>query len=599
MSSARDLLSRPDRESFTEHLFVGRLRWDLIHPFPAQPEPDRRAGDKAVREVVDFLTGWVDPHAVDAAAQLPPGLIEAFKKHGYLKLAAPAELGGRQLSPYNVFRVVEGAASWSLAAALVIAIDNAIGVSGFLPAVPPGPVRDFVAARVAASAASGLSDSEPEGASNQARSLTAVPVDDGAAYLLTGEKVFTGNGLIADVLTVTATVVENGLPTRRLFFVDTRAEGVTVRTRHEFMGIRGFPIASIGFTGVRVPREQMLAEPNSEVRLTPRASLVLLLGRLYLIAAPSLAFAKLSVAWTREFLRHRRIDGRPLGEYDEIQRAVATGLAETFAIETVAAWSLLADQVQPARNTAFEQLLAKNITSVIGWRVVDRAMSLLGAEGFETAVSKARRGAPPLAVERLFRDCRGLRISGGVDFQLDYFAGRLIFSSYYPDRPAPADTAPSGTDLAGNDLAGLDRALSPRNVTHARFLSGQAGELAEHCHHLRDRFPLLADLLAEERVVILTNQVLNEIVTAALTLSRAAALAAAGHQDAQDLADVYCTQARHRLADLWHQLRTVAEGPDHAGLSDAWLRGDGTRYLTDDDLVRCPPVRTGEDGDGD
>jgi hypothetical protein len=57
-------------------------------------------------------------------------------------------------------------------------------------------------------------------------------------------------------------------------------------------------------------------------------------------------------------------------------------------------------------------------------------MSLLAAEGAETAHSKTRRGAPALPVERLFRDARVLRITGGVDFTVDLWAAEAMLARY-------------------------------------------------------------------------------------------------------------------------------------------------------------------------
>ena len=56
-------------------------------------------------------------------------------------------------------------------------------------------------------------------------------------------------------------------------------------------------------------------------------------------------------------------------------------------------------------------------------------MSLLAAEGLETARSKAARAAQPLPVERALRDARALRIAGGVDFLLDKYFGETAVLS--------------------------------------------------------------------------------------------------------------------------------------------------------------------------
>jgi alkylation response protein AidB-like acyl-CoA dehydrogenase len=64
----------------------------------------------------------------------------------------------------------------------------------------------------------------------------------------------------------------------------------------------------------------------------------------------------------------------------------------------------------------------KNVNSETCWRIVDRTTGLLAHEGYETATSKGRRGVEALPVERALRDGRGLRIAGGVDFNLDNLA---------------------------------------------------------------------------------------------------------------------------------------------------------------------------------
>ncbi len=550
-----------------EELYAGRLRWDLLHPFPSQDSRERAAGDAAVEEVVRLLDTHIDPEELDATGRLPDGFVAELAAAGLLRLGSGPDVGGWGLSPLNIFRAISAAAGHSTAVALIMAIDNAIGISAYQRGMAPGPLRDLLRDSVRRGAPSCTADTEPHGAANRARFTTATPVDGGAAYILRGEKVFVGNAPIADVIAVVATEGEQ----RRMFFVDRDTPGLTVHASHEFMGIKGFPNGALSLDDVRVPRERLLVEDAYDVRITAGFARVANVGRVYLIAAPSLAFARLSLRWSADFLGRRTIDGRGLGEYPQIQRLLSLSAADTFAIDALCEWTLALAPPGSRVNTAFEQLAAKNITSVTCWRILDRTMSLLAAEGFETAASKERRGAPPIPLERVLRDARGLRISGGVDFHLDYWAGRLVFDGYYRDvdgSPPPDEDEPVGLD---------ETLLTPRVAAHARFATRQARALARRCADLRRAYPDMTDLLERQRVVTTVNQVVNEILTMSVVIARTA-----GDPGAADLADVYCTEAAHRLGGLWQVLDEDGQQPPYAEVSARWLAGERPPALTRD-----------------
>nr|AKA59493.1 acyl-CoA dehydrogenase [uncultured bacterium AZ_379] len=553
-----------------------------MHPFPEQPYADRIAGDEAVAELRRFLMPRIDPALVDASRRLPDGFIDVLREAGYLNLLTPRDLGGRGLSPYNTFRVIEAAATWSVPVGSTMAVQAAIGAEAYLQAVPPGPLLDLLRRSVASRRVSGTADTEPMGAANQRRWTTATPIEDGAAYRLTGEKIHIGNGPIAELLAVTATVVEQDREVTRLFFVDTSTPGFRVKSRHEFMGLKGFPNAALTFDDVRVPRERVLIEPTQD-RLTPSLGTALLRGRLYLIAAPSLAIARSCLAYSRDFVRRRSIDGRSLGGYEAIQRIVACSLADTFAIEAVADWNLLADQDRTV-SVRIDQVAAKNMTSVTCWRVVERTMSLLAAEGFETAESKLRRGAPPLGLERLFRDARGLRISGGVDFQIDNWTAQFsVLGCHYqaPEVSGPDDVDPDA-------LASICARLSGENRAHASFATDQAAALGRTCRELARRHARAA-LFEREWLLISLARLANEILTMCLVLARAARFDGDSAADAQALAHIYCRAARRRVATLWAYV-TDSQEPEHARVSDRWLHDSPTFDFLLRDVLTPEPI---------
>jgi alkylation response protein AidB-like acyl-CoA dehydrogenase len=558
--------------SFTTELISGRFRWDLMSPWPTQDPADQSAGDAVVARMREFLAERVDPSEVDTAGRLPDGLVDDLKKHGYLRLAVTTEHGGQGLSPYNVFRVVEAAAGWTLPVAMTVAIEAAIGVGAYLPVLPDGQLRDLIRSRVRDGVVSGTADTEPTGAANQTRRTTATPSPDGRSYLLNGEKVHIGNAPVAELLWATATVRDGGRDRIRTFLVDTRSPGVEIMPSHRFMGLRGFPNGPVRFTDVVVPVEHMFVEETEyEGRLTPSLAVLLSVGRLFLICAPSLAIGRACVEAAREFAGRRAIDGRRLGEYDEIQRQVAMSLADVFAIESIAEWSLLAGAVAGV-NPLLEQNLAKNIASLACWRTVERTMSLLASEAFETAESKAARGVPPTPMERLFRDARGLRISGGVDFQLDnWFSQMIVFAEHAA--PGPAASAKTGVADPAEPKPGN---LVERNIGHLRAVAADVPRFANTCQRLAAGHPDPAELALKEHLHVALGAICGELVAMSATLARASRRAGEGDETAQDLADIFCVEARNRVDGWWRRLSQDG-GPGYAAVSDGWLYGDRAR----------------------
>ena len=71
---------------------------------------------------------------------------------------------------------------------------------------------------------------------------TATPTEDGTAYMLDGVKLWTTNGVVAELLVVMAArAEERGRHSGGItaFVVEGDAEGITVEHRNAFMGLKG------------------------------------------------------------------------------------------------------------------------------------------------------------------------------------------------------------------------------------------------------------------------------------------------------------------------------------------------------------------------
>ncbi|MDQ1740458.1 MAG: hypothetical protein QOE53_2110, partial [Pseudonocardiales bacterium] len=179
-----------------EELYRGRLRWDLLRPFPEEDEQDQLAGHAAVREVQSLLRDRVDPDEIARAGTIPAEVIGLLREKGYFNLLIK-EGGGLDLTPMNALRVIEAIAAWSPALALLVGNSNGFGAACYLPLLEPGALRDLVERHVEAGSIGGTADTEVIGAANEDRMTRAELVEDGAAYLLNGEKLYIGTGMAA------------------------------------------------------------------------------------------------------------------------------------------------------------------------------------------------------------------------------------------------------------------------------------------------------------------------------------------------------------------------------------------------------------------
>jgi alkylation response protein AidB-like acyl-CoA dehydrogenase len=563
----------------------------LGEAFPQQSQQDESVGRSELGRLSSLLTTHVDPNELEKERHLPEGLLDHLKRGGFLNLELPGEYGGLALSGWNAFQLISLASSWSMPVGLILAVQAAIGAGAYLPAIPPGPLREFVADRVRQKAVSGLADTEPFGGFNNTRMTTARADSHKDGFRLSGTKVTIGNAPIADVLAVTATFEVNGENRIRLAFVDAQSPGLQVRQTHEFMGLKGFPNGAVTFEDVYVPREQVLIEEDRK-RLTPAVMRAICRGRLFLIAAPALAIAKLCLLWARNFAKRRKTLGRSLGEYAAIQENIVQTMADTFAIESLARWCLLGNAQDGVGEFKFEEHATKNKSSTLVWGVIDRTMSLLASEGFETPASKAKRGVPPIPLERFYRDARALRISGGVDFALDLGTGlRAMMFPYYGLQDFEKE----------NSLVRLVREhapgdLSAENRGHATWVRARVELLDRVCRELCGRYRSIEALGAKQTLLISLGRLGTELLTAYLVLLRASSVANAASAAVQQLADVYCSSARRCVEQIIGHLQ-IDEQADFASLSHRWLGTSDLDFLVDGVIADLPPAGNSERGE--
>jgi acyl-CoA dehydrogenase len=308
-----------------------------------------------------------------------------------------------------------------------------------------------------------LAVSEPQGGSDVANLRTSAR-REGDGWVLDGHKIWIGNGGIADVHVVNATVdPELGTSGQALFVVPKETEGLTLVRKLDKLGCRASHTAEIQFRGCRVPEENLLGgEEKLERRLlrareeSDRGGRSATLGAFELtrpmVAAQALGIARAAFEFACEYAAGREAFGEPI----IAKQGVSFPLAD-IAVEIDAArlltWRAAWMANQGVRFHLAEGSMSKLAASEVAVRATERAIQVCGGWGYVS----------DLPVEKWYRDAKLYTIFEGTsEIQ------RVVISRTLPDA-APA--GPLHHRLPG-DKPGLSRAFG--RGTRRRSRAGMA-----------------------------------------------------------------------------------------------------------------------------
>jgi alkylation response protein AidB-like acyl-CoA dehydrogenase len=552
--------------SFGKELFLGRLRLDLVHPHPSGTSQAQERGEAFLARLREFCESQIDAAVIERDAQIPDAVILGLKELGALGMKIGTEYGGLGLSQVYYNKALALVCSVHTALGALLSAHQSIGV--------PQPISMFGTEQQKQTwlprctrEISAFLLTEPDVGSDPAR-MHATATPDGDDYVLNGTKLWTTNGVIADLMVVMAKVPKSeGHPGGiTAFVVEADNPGVVVENRNAFMGMRGIENGLTRLSNVRVPAENRIGHEGDGLRI---ALSTLNVGRLSLPAA-CCGTAKWCLKIAREWSQERVQWGRPVGEHDAVAGKVAFIAATAYGLEAMVE---LAGELADAGHTdiRIEAALAKLYGSEMTWLIADELVQIRGGRGFETAESLAARGERGVPAEQALRDMRINRIFEGsteimhlliareaVDVHLSV-AGDVIDPQADMRRKARA-AANAGrfyarwlpTLLTGKGQLPTSFGEFGPLGTHLRYIERTSRRLARSTFYAMSRWQ--GKLEHKQRF-------LGRIVDIGAELFAMTAACVRAQRDRADdsalgLADAFCRQARVRadrlFDELWH-----------------------------------------------
>lgn len=575
------------KPSFAKELFLGRFRLDLLHPHPTPAPEDVRRGEEFLSKLRDFCETRIDGARIEREAKIPDETVTGLKELGAFGMKIDIKYGGLGLTQvyYNKALSLVGSASPVVGA--LLSAHQSIGVPQPLKLFGTQEQKDAFLPRCARTDITAFLLTEPDVGSDPARLATAA-VPDGDDYILDGVKLWTTNGVVADLLVVMARVPrsEGHKGGITAFVVEAAAEGVTVENRNAFMGLRGIENGVTRFHQVRVPAANRIGPEGSGLKI---ALTTLNTGRLS-IPAMCVSGGKWALKIAREWSTAREQWGKPIAKHEAVGAKISFIAATTFALEAIL--DLSSQMADEDRNDIrIEAALAKLYASEMAWLMTDELVQIRGGRGYESAASLAARGERAVPAEQMLRDSRINRIFEGsteimhlliareaVDAHLSV-AGDLID----PDKSL-GDKARAGARAGGFYARWLPKLVTgpgalPRTYSefhpaghrdlsgHLRYVERSSRKLARSTFYAMSRWQ--GRMETKQGFLGRVVDIGAELFAMSAACVRAEHLRSRGDHgtEAYQLADAFCRQSRIRVEELFRRLWTNTDELDRKVVS--------------------------------
>src|SRR5436309_5331120 len=396
------------KPSFGKELFLGRLRMDLIDPWPT-PDPERTAKAEEFLGKLGKFAETIDGGRIEREARIPDEVLRGLAGLGAFGMKIDEKYGGLGLTNLHYCKALALVGSANPALGALLSAHQSIGVPQPLKLFGTAGQKEKYLPRLAGGEVSAFLLTEADVGSDPARlSTTAKPVEGG--YRLNGVKLWATNGTMATLLVVMAQVPPSEAHRGGItaFVVEGDAPGVSVEKRNAFMGLRGLENSLTRFHDVFVPAENVIGKEGQGLKI---ALTTLNTGRLSL-PAMCVSAGKWCLAVARQWASERVQWGLPVARHEAVAKKIAFIAATTYGMEAMLDLScLLADDDR--NDIRIEAALVKLYASEMAWLMADELIQIRGGRGYETADSLRARGERPVAAEQMLRDLRINRIFEG------------------------------------------------------------------------------------------------------------------------------------------------------------------------------------------
>jgi len=363
-----------------------------------------------VREIVDEK---IRPRAaeIDERAEFPWDTVRIFAENGVLAPLLPEKYGGIGLAYLTFSMILEEIAKACASSALILIAQ----ADGMLPILCMGSeaLKEKCLPGLAKGRLAAFAATEP-GAGSDILSMRTRAIRRGDTFVINGQKCFTTNGSIADVLTVYAfTNPEKGSKGITAFAVEKGTKGLNYGKNENKMGMRGCVNSQLFFEDMEIPEENVIGEEGHGIGSMMPA---LDTSRLF-SASQAVGLAQGAIDEAVGYAKQRIQFNRPIAEMQAIQFMIADMTAGTDAARLLAYQAAVTLDRKDQKRIARACATAKFFASDNAMKVTTDAVQVMGGYGY----------MKEYPVERMMRDAKLIQIYTGTNQIMRLVTAREVF----------------------------------------------------------------------------------------------------------------------------------------------------------------------------
>ncbi len=387
-------------------LFRGNIDKSLFWPFPAIGM-EKKETVSIVIEAVDRLLEEKrhDFQEWDVSSRQPDEFIQSLRDLGLFGLIIPEEYGGIGLSNSEYSRVLQQSSRYDSSVSLTIGAHSSIGLKGLLLFGTDAQKGRYLQRLASGEMIAAFCLTESGSGSDAASIKTSAKKRASGDWVLNGEKIWITNGGIADFFTVFARTGE-AEGKISAFLVERSFPGVSIGRKEDKLGIRASSTASVTFTDVVVPGENLLGQEGKGFKI---AMSILNNGRTGL-GGGAIGGMKTCIALAAKQAAERRQFGRPIADFGLIKDKIANMAIDCFAAESVV-WMVGHYIDSGHTDYSVEAAISKVFASEALGRTSNEALQIAGGNGY----------MKDFPYEQIVRDSRILTIFEGTSEILRLF----------------------------------------------------------------------------------------------------------------------------------------------------------------------------------
>ncbi|PVC88999.1 acyl-CoA dehydrogenase family protein [Streptomyces sp. CS014] len=368
---------------------------------------------EAVRKLAeDFVAREVTPHVVawDRAENVDRSIVKKLGGLGFLGLTVPEEYGGSGGDHLSYCLVTEELGRGDSSVRGIVSVSLGLVAKTIASWGSEEQKRQWLPRLTSGEAIGCFGLTEP-GTGSDAGNLATRAVRDGGDYVINGTKMFITNGTWADVVLLFART--NDSPGHRgvsAFLVPADTPGLTRRTVHGKLGLRGQATAELALQDVRIPASCLLGPEGKGFSLAMSA---LAKGRMS-VAAGCVGIAQAAQDAAVRYAGEREQFGKVIARHQLVQE-----LLSDIAVDVDAARLLtwrVADLIDRGQDFATAASKAKLYASEAAVRCANNALQVFGGYGY----------IDEYPVGKLLRDARVMTLYEGTSQIQKLIIGRAL-----------------------------------------------------------------------------------------------------------------------------------------------------------------------------